>query len=276
MSSPADMPMVEVPSGSTVKDFAEILDQRQPISHHWALLGALVAAVFAAAMSSLDSALNSLAAALTVDFLSRFKPDLAEASRLTFAKTVVVIAGIVGIAIGIYSSRTEAPQIDLILAFMGYFAGGLLGLFLLGMLTRRANGTGAFVGAIVGTLVVLMMTENDFGLPHLYEWVGMEPIPFIWSTALGLTATLVREDGREGEVFSLIGPKRYDAPWKDIEAQGWIAPADCVEVRVTLPDGERLAYATSDPDTRYTRNTRTPIVSLHTRRKGDAGVSRVG
>ena len=60
---------------------------------------------------------------------------------------------------------------------------------------------------------------------------------------LGLTATLVREDGREGDVFSLIGPKRYDAPWKDIEAQGWIAPADCVEVRVTLPSAERMAYA---------------------------------
>ena len=68
---------------------------------------------------------------------------------------------------------------------------------------------------------------------------------------LGLTATLVREDGREGDVFSLIGPKRYDAPWKDIEAQGWIAPADCVEVRVTLPDGERIAYATAEPEERY-------------------------
>ena len=68
---------------------------------------------------------------------------------------------------------------------------------------------------------------------------------------LGLTATLVREDGREGDVFSLIGPKRYDAPWKDIEAQGYIAPADCVEVRVSLPDGERMAYAMSEPDERY-------------------------
>ena len=68
---------------------------------------------------------------------------------------------------------------------------------------------------------------------------------------IGLTATLVREDGREGDVFSLIGPKRYDAPWKDIEAQGWIAPADCVEVRVTLPDAERLAYATAEPEERY-------------------------
>ncbi len=57
---------------------------------------------------------------------------------------------------------------------------------------------------------------------------------------LGLTATLVREDGREGDVFTLIGPKRYDAPWRDIEAQGWIAPAVCVEVRVTLTDDERM------------------------------------
>jgi DNA excision repair protein ERCC-3 len=52
-------------------------------------------------------------------------------------------------------------------------------------------------------------------------------------------------------VFSLIGPKRYDAPWKDIESQGWIAPADCVEVRVTLNESERFAYATAEPDTRY-------------------------
>src|SRR5690606_29795716 len=68
---------------------------------------------------------------------------------------------------------------------------------------------------------------------------------------LGLTATLVREDGREDDVFTLIGPKRYDAPWKELENAGWIAPADCVEVRVTLPEGERLAYATAEADERY-------------------------
>jgi DNA excision repair protein ERCC-3 len=55
----------------------------------------------------------------------------------------------------------------------------------------------------------------------------------------------------EGEVFSLIGPKRYDAPWKDIEAQGYIAPADCAEVRVTLPDADRIAYAMAEPEERY-------------------------
>lgn len=164
------------------------------------LTGLLVAAVFAAAMSSLDSALNSLSAALTVDFLARFRSGTSERGRLAFAKVVVVTSGILGIAIGIYSARTEAPLIDLILTFMGYFGGGLLGLFLLGMLTKRANGHGAFTGAVLGTLVVLMVTENDFPLPRLYEWLGFGPIPFIWSTAVGLGVTLVA-----GYLISLLG-----------------------------------------------------------------------
>ena len=102
-----------------------------------------------------------------------------------------------------------------------------------------------------------LFDARDWGL-IVYDEVHLLPAPIFRMTAdlqarrrLGLTATLVREDGREGEVFSLIGPKRYDAPWKDIEAQGYIAPADCVEVRVTLPDGERLAYATAEPEERY-------------------------
>jgi DNA excision repair protein ERCC-3 len=102
-----------------------------------------------------------------------------------------------------------------------------------------------------------LLDARDWGL-ILYDEVHLLPAPIFRMTAdlqarrrLGLTATLVREDGREGDVFSLIGPKRYDAPWKDIESQGYIAPADCVEVRVTLPDRERLVYATAEPDERY-------------------------
>ena len=102
-----------------------------------------------------------------------------------------------------------------------------------------------------------LLDARDWGL-ILYDEVHLLPAPIFRMTAdlqarrrLGLTATLVREDGHEGDVFSLIGPKRYDAPWKDIEAQGYIAPADCVEVRVTLPERERLAYATAEPDVRY-------------------------
>ena len=99
--------------------------------------------------------------------------------------------------------------------------------------------------------------SQDWGL-IVYDEVHLLPAPVFRATAdiqsrrrLGLTATLLREDGRERDVFSLIGPKRYDAPWRDIEAQGWIAPARCVEVRVTLTDDERMRYATAEPDETY-------------------------
>ncbi|PKW13985.1 DNA repair helicase XPB [Saccharopolyspora spinosa] len=115
-----------------------------------------------------------------------------------------------------------------------------------------------------------LFDSRDWGLV-VYDEVHLLPAPVFRMTAdlqsrrrLGLTATLVREDGREGDVFSLIGPKRYDAPWKDIEAQGWIAPAECIEVRVTLTDNERLEYATAEADERYkmcsTARTKAPVV----------------
>jgi DNA excision repair protein ERCC-3 len=97
----------------------------------------------------------------------------------------------------------------------------------------------------------------DWGL-IIYDEVHLLPAPIFRFTAdiqsrrrLGLTATLVREDGMEGEVFSLIGPKRFDVPWREIEAQGYIAPADCIEVRVNLTEAERLNYATAEPEDRY-------------------------
>jgi DNA excision repair protein ERCC-3 len=115
-----------------------------------------------------------------------------------------------------------------------------------------------------------LFDSRDWGL-IVYDEVHLLPAPIFRLTAdlqsrrrLGLTATLVREDGREGDVFSLIGPKRYDAPWKDIENQGWIAPADCSEVRVTLTDAERMTYATAEPEDRYkiaaTARTKLPVI----------------
>ncbi|HVQ94514.1 MAG TPA: DNA repair helicase XPB [Mycobacteriales bacterium] len=115
-----------------------------------------------------------------------------------------------------------------------------------------------------------LFDSRDWGL-IVYDEVHLLPAPIFRLTAdlqsrrrLGLTATLIREDGREGDVFSLIGPKRYDAPWKDIESQGWIAPADCTEVRVTLTDAERMEYATAEPEDRYrvgaTARTKLPVV----------------
>ncbi|WP_127500076.1 DNA repair helicase XPB [Actinoplanes solisilvae] len=127
---------------------------------------------------------------------------------------------------------------------------------------------------------------RDWGLV-IYDEVHLLPAPIFRFTAdlqarrrLGLTATLVREDGREGDVFSLIGPKRYDAPWKDIEAQGWIAPAECVEVRVTLTDAERMAYAVTEAEERYrvaaTARTKLPVVRALVEKHRDDQVLVIG
>jgi len=104
-----------------------------------------------------------------------------------------------------------------------------------------------------------LLGREDWGL-IVYDEVHLLPAPVFRMTAeiqarrrLGLTATLVREDGREADVFSLIGPKRYDVPWRDLEAQGWVAAADCVEVRVDLTDDERMDYAVAEPEERYRR-----------------------
>src|SRR5690242_17143199 len=129
------------------------------------------------------------------------------------------------------------------------------------VMTTRRKGENLHLG---------LFNAREWGL-IVYDEVHLLPAPVFRMTAdiqsrrrLGLTATLVREDGREADVFSLIGPKRYDAPWKDIENQGWIAPADCREVRVTLTDAERMNYATADPEDRYriaaTARTKLPVI----------------
>jgi DNA excision repair protein ERCC-3 len=116
------------------------------------------------------------------------------------------------------------------------------------VMTKKKNGVYAHLD---------LFDTHDWGL-IIYDEVHLLPAPIFRFTAdiqsrrrLGLTATLVREDGMEGEVFSLIGPKRFDVPWKEIEAQGYIAPAECIEVRVNLTETERLSYATAEPEERY-------------------------
>jgi len=110
-----------------------------------------------------------------------------------------------------------------------------------------------------------LLDALDWGLV-VYDEVHLLPAPVFKLTAelqarrrLGLTATLVREDGREGDVFSLIGPKRFDAPWKEIEAQGYISPATCYEVRVDLPQDDRLEYAAAPDDERYRLAATAPV-----------------
>ena len=102
-----------------------------------------------------------------------------------------------------------------------------------------------------------LFNSEDWGL-IIYDEVHLLPAPVFRYTSdiqakrrLGLTATLIREDGRETDVFSLIGPKKYDIPWKDLEKQGWIAMATCMEIRVPLPDKVRIEYATAGIRKRY-------------------------
>jgi DNA excision repair protein ERCC-3 len=99
--------------------------------------------------------------------------------------------------------------------------------------------------------------SRDWGL-IIYDEVHLLPAPVFRITAqiqarrrLGLTATLIREDGREGDVFTLIGPKKYDVPWRELETRGWIAEATCCEVRVALPDSMRMEYAVAEWRVKY-------------------------
>lgn len=107
--------------------------------------------------------------------------------------------------------------------------------------------------------------EQDWGL-IIYDEVHLLPAPVFRVTAqiqarrrLGLTATLVREDGKEGEVFSLIGPKKYDVPWRELETRGWIASAACMEVRMSLPENLRMEYAIADLRDKYRIASENPV-----------------
>ncbi len=102
-----------------------------------------------------------------------------------------------------------------------------------------------------------LFDQRDWGL-IIYDEVHLLPAPVFRVTAqiqarrrLGLTATLIREDGREGDVFSLIGPKKYDVPWRELEGRGWIAEANCTEVRVALPEPLRMEYAVAEWRDKY-------------------------
>jgi DNA excision repair protein ERCC-3 len=102
-----------------------------------------------------------------------------------------------------------------------------------------------------------LFNSMDWGL-IIYDEVHLLPAPVFRVTAeiqarrrLGLTATLVREDGLEGDVFSLVGPKKYDVPWKDLERQGWIATAECHEIRIALAEEDRVEYAVTGQDEKY-------------------------
>ncbi|WP_349828293.1 DNA repair helicase XPB [Brevibacterium litoralis] len=131
-----------------------------------------------------------------------------------------------------------------------------------------------------------LLDARDWGLV-VYDEVHLLPAPVFRLTAslqarrrLGLTATLVREDGREDEVFSLIGPKQFEVPWKEIEKAGYIATATCHEVRVRLDSSSRIAYAHAEGEDRYrmaaTTDMKVPVVERLVAEHPDAQVLVIG
>lgn len=118
------------------------------------------------------------------------------------------------------------------------------------ILTYRKRGTQEFPH-------FSLFSARNWGL-IIYDEVHLLPAPVFRITAeiqarrrLGLTATLVREDGMDGDVFSLIGPQKYNVPWRDLEKQGWIATATCHEIRVPLAENERMEYALAPKRQKY-------------------------
>jgi DNA excision repair protein ERCC-3 len=117
-----------------------------------------------------------------------------------------------------------------------------------------------------------LFNERNWGL-IIYDEVHLLPAPVFRVTAdiqakrrLGLTATLVREDGREEDVFSLIGPKKVDMPWKDLERQGWIAEAECIEIRIPMEQSVRERYRVASDRNKYriaAENPRKNVVLKH-------------
>ncbi|MBI5485826.1 MAG: DEAD/DEAH box helicase [Deltaproteobacteria bacterium] len=133
------------------------------------------------------------------------------------------------------------------------------------ILTWRADREGAFPH-------LELFRARAWGL-IIYDEVHLLPAPVFRATAdiqarrrLGLTATLVREDGREGDVFALIGPKRFDVPWRDLERQAWIATATCVEERVPMDPARRMEYALADRRSQFRIAAENPAKALRLRR----------
>ncbi len=164
-----------------------IVNQVPPIAS-----GFLVAAIFAAAMSSIDSALHSLATCMTVDFYQRFtRPDPSEVRSLRVARGLIVVWGILGIASAFYVASTGQALLPFLIQYTTLFLGPLLGIFLMGVLLPRVNGTGAFYGTIAAAVLL--------GLGSGTGWLSF---PGIWQSAIAAPLAVVL-----GFAISLFGPK---------------------------------------------------------------------
>lgn len=144
------------------------------------VIGLVIAAIFAAAMSSLDSAMNSMSTVIITDFYKRFKPKMSESKLFTIAKYLVGFLGVLGTASAILMASFEIKSLfDQLLLFMGLTGGGLAGMFLLGMLTNRASATGVLIGFVVSCLVQYLISFYTNFHFLLYSTTGLASCYFI-------------------------------------------------------------------------------------------------
>lgn len=136
--------------------------------------GVLIAGIFSAAMSSISSSLNSISTAFCNDFISKFKPDLEDRYLLTIARYSTITTGVISVTLALWMATSDIASLwDQFYKFLGLFTGGLGGLFLLGMLTKRANGKGAIIGLISSAVIVWTVgAKTDVNL-LLYSLIGV-------------------------------------------------------------------------------------------------------
>lgn len=158
------------PALQTDAIFPLFIVQQLPVG----VAGLLIAGIFAAAMSSLDSSLNSVATAIVTDFYRRFTPDSTDKGRLRLARWLTIILGVIATILGLFMATFEiASLFDLFLELIGLFGGSLAGLFALGIFTRRAHGTGALIGAATSAVVIYLVKVYTAAHFFLYAGIGI-------------------------------------------------------------------------------------------------------
>jgi len=178
------------PAELTTSDVNRILPHYIATKLPWGVSGLIVAGVFAAAMSSIDSAVNAVSNTATIDFYKRFGGS--EKGGLHFARISSIICGLIGIGIGIFSATVGKNLFILALSFTSLFTGSLLGVFVLALATKRVGGWGAFTGAIMGMISLGIVTK----VLHL-------EVSWPWYPLISLIATLIT-----GYIFGIISPKQ--------------------------------------------------------------------
>lgn len=158
----------------------------------WGVSGLIVAAVFAAAMSSIDSAMSALSNTATIDFYKRFGGDPGKGLR--FARLITFLWGALGVVFALYSATFGMNIFELALSFTSLFVGALLGIFILAVAVKRASGWGAFLGSIAGMLTLAVITK-----------VLEIPVAWPWYPVISMTTTIVA-----GWLISFIAPRRIE------------------------------------------------------------------